>query len=302
MAFRFELDETVQDGAQRIVSEQVDSLERLLGNPEELGLEESVHEARRRCKKLRALARLLRPSIGRSYGRVNGSLRDAARELSRARDAQVAVGTLESLTADLPSGIDAEAVEPVRCALLERERRESDALAHDDEAFGRARNLVGKAAAAAALWRLDDGFGSIAGGLERTYGRVVSGWHAASTDPTAAAFHEWRKRVKYHRYHVELLRPVDPRAAEVERDGLHRLSDLLGEEHDLSVLLGTVGSRPAGFGGQRAVRVAMLLGDARRSRLRHEAVVLGARLTTEDPEALTRRWEARWTTARLTGA
>jgi CHAD domain-containing protein len=59
---------------------------------------EAIHDARKALKRLRALVRLLRGELGeRHYKREHAILRDAARRLASARDAEVMVGTLDAL-------------------------------------------------------------------------------------------------------------------------------------------------------------------------------------------------------------
>src|SRR5690349_17569591 len=60
--------------------------------------DDTVHEVRKSLKRLRALLRLLRHSLGRDeYRRENLALRDAARPLAVVRDAKVFVGTIQGL-------------------------------------------------------------------------------------------------------------------------------------------------------------------------------------------------------------
>ena len=49
-------------------------------------------------------------------------------------------------------------------------------------------------------------------------------------------FHEWRKRVKYHWYHCRLLKNLYKPLMKARRDEAKHLADLLGDDHDLSML------------------------------------------------------------------
>ena len=55
-----------------------------------------LHEARRRCKKLRGLLRLVRPAFA-DFARENAAVRDAAALLSHLRDAEVLQHTVLDL-------------------------------------------------------------------------------------------------------------------------------------------------------------------------------------------------------------
>ncbi len=60
--------------------------------------QEAIHETRKALKRLRALVRLLREELGeQQFKREHAILRDAARRLAGARDAEVMVGTLDAL-------------------------------------------------------------------------------------------------------------------------------------------------------------------------------------------------------------
>lgn len=299
MAYRFEHGEPVGHAARRILDEQVVGILGALENPGGPGLAEAVHEARRRSKKVRALARMFRTPMGEHYSAVNTCFRDAARRLAALRDAQVAVQTFDSLLAALPRGLSADTMAPVRAELVVRQQHASHDTADASAAFEEAAGLVRKGAKRARRCSVPDGFGALASGLGRTYARTVQDWYACCADPSSASFHEWRKRIKYHRYHVDLLRRVDPDFAEVRRDALHELSDLVGEEHDITVLLQMVLDEPDAFGPVAARRQLMLVAQRRRAFLRTEAIALGARLTAESPASLCERWETAWTVWQL---
>src|SRR3954449_13245012 len=64
---------------------------------------EAVHDARKRIKKTRALLRLARPAMTRgAFQRRNRTLRDTARGLSGARDADVMAETVSDLAERYP--------------------------------------------------------------------------------------------------------------------------------------------------------------------------------------------------------
>ena len=72
-------------------------------------------------------------------------------------------------------------------------------------------------------------------GLEKSYKRGRKAFAKTELDATPEMFHEWRKRVKYFWYHSRLLRGIWPEVMIVYIDFSKKLSDLLGDEHDLSV-------------------------------------------------------------------
>ena len=85
------------------------------GDPAQAGAR-TVHETRKALKRLRALLVLLRPELGaKRYARENAALRDCGRRLAGARDAEVMLGTLDSLVRRDPSHFTA-APRCARCA------------------------------------------------------------------------------------------------------------------------------------------------------------------------------------------
>jgi hypothetical protein len=61
MGYRLEKDEQLGAGFRRILIEQTERLSEALASADE-NLEEAIHEVRKRCKRVRAIARLLRPN------------------------------------------------------------------------------------------------------------------------------------------------------------------------------------------------------------------------------------------------
>ncbi len=118
MSFRFEHGEPVERGIKRMVREQIDQAIAEIDTPD-LGHHERVHQVRKRCKKVRALARLARPALGKQYSEINTHYRDIARPLSDIRDAQAMVEIFDSIDTRTVQLV-ASAFAPVREALVER--------------------------------------------------------------------------------------------------------------------------------------------------------------------------------------
>jgi CHAD domain-containing protein len=293
VSYRFEYGETVSQALRRIADEQLD---RAVGTIRSgVDLHEVVHDVRKRLKKLRALLRIFRPSMPETYSAENGRFRDIGRELSDARDAQSALGALDGLQQARTDLVEPETCAPIRARLEENRDRRAAApervrpvLAGAMSALVEARERVGE-------WNPDgEGFGALSKGLERTYRRARNRMSDAyfSRPPATEAFHEWRKRAKYHRYHVRLLRTVWPPILNARREELHALTDLLGDEHDLAMLGGALRHDPA----SDSRRLESLLGliEQRREMLRARARPLGRKLFAEKPKACVRRFAAYW--------
>jgi CHAD domain-containing protein len=144
-------------------------------------------------------------------------------------------------------------------------------------------------------WNIEGkGFSSFSGGLEKTYTRGREAFARAYKTPSTKQFHEWRKRVKYHWYHLRLLSDVWPKQMRVQRKAADKLGDLLGNEHDLAVLRQSLLKEPGAFGRPKNIRRVAGYIDQRRQGLREQARLIGAYLYAEKPRCMTKRIEAYW--------
>lgn len=294
MAFTLDPRERLEREVRRVARSQIAKLTRVLEDPEGPGVPEAVHEARKRCKKLRGLTRLVRPGLGDLYTPSNEAFRDAARQLAPARDAHVLVETLDALLAAVPEGVEAPDVTAARSELLAARARTYRSLGAPSTEFRTARQLIREGANLVGRWELDDDFEPLQGGIAKTYRRFRNAFSRCGDEPTTEAFHEWRKRAKYHRYHLELLRAVYPSMMEPWVDEMHRLTDALGDDHDLAVLTGRVRSEPELFGSEDMADAILVLAEGRGSVLRDHAMALGARLAAEESDSLTARFRGWW--------
>lgn len=294
MAYCLEPQESVAEGVRRIAREQVDLMLAHIDNPD-IGRHETVHEVRKRCKKVRGLIRLVRPELGDTYQIENAFFRNAARTLSPLRDATALLEAYDALMDHYGEGIDRRAFGPIRAALT---RHRKDLVRTDesiDERLADFRDDMETVRKRIAKWKIDaEEFDAVAGGLKKTYGRGRDAMRSAYDQPTDERFHEWRKRVKYHMYHTRLLRPLWPKVMAERARQLNRLSDLLGDDHDLAVFRKTIRSDPDAFGDVRRLQAMLGLLDRRRAELQTLARPLGRRLFAEKPKHHVRRLDGYW--------
>lgn len=248
---------------------------------------EAIHEARKSLKKARALLRLVRPGLDkRVYRRESGTLRDAARLISGARDADVLVETAEGLAdryaGRLPAGDFDGLLEHLRAGATA-----SRVATSAGEGRGDAVAMLGGVAGRIDYWALDGcDWTTVAAGMELAYDRGRAAFAEADADPTVERLHDWRKRVKDYWYHQRLTSPAWPAVLGAQAEEAHELSELLGDDHDLAVLADLLGGDrslapdPAGLLALVAERRGELLAGARH---------LGALLYAERPGAFGRR-------------
>jgi CHAD domain-containing protein len=281
-AYRLKPKESLSEGIARVARGRIDhAIDELRGKTDSTA-EESVHEARKDLKKLRALLRLARGELGESsFGRENAYFRDAGRELAAARDSDVMLDTLKAL--EIPADLGWE----LRKAIQAHRARNGDdgrraAAAGVVAMLREARRRVDD-------WPLErDSFAALREGLERTYRRGRRDFKAVRANPSVEGLHEWRKRVKELWYHHTLLRSLWPPVMQAVGDQAHELADRLGDDHDLAVLAGWV--RDNADAGPEFFEAL----DRRRAELQADAMKLGARLYADKPSGHVRRLRRLW--------
>lgn len=251
--------------------------------------DKTVHDLRRRCKKIRGLIRLVQPRF-KEFSSENDALRTAANSLSAMRDAAVMIETFDTLMKSPWAGalswdrkhilrqelnlhLNRIAANQDRTTLL-------DAFASSmKSALNRIEN-----------WSLDgDGFGLLDAGLRNTYGTMRTDMEKAAKTNDPVHFHEWRKRVKYHDFHIGLLKPTAPHLLTGRKQNLGKLGDLLGEHHNISVLSDAL-TTMAG-----PLEPILLQGLAAEQRtFVEQALPLGRELSVEKPAVLSARFRKFW--------
>jgi CHAD domain-containing protein len=297
-------DESLAVGLQRVSLEQFDrSIDGLVGGDD---VDKAVHEARKSIKRLRAVLRLVKGELSRRvYRTENEILRDTARLLAPVRDGIVMVDTVVALRHDFSSQLAPDAFIEVEAKLGQRyERRRAKALA-DEGMIPQVVSTLRQARARYAAWPVSEPdpygrtpirntFEAIEPGLRATYGRGRAELEAAIDKPSTENFHAWRKRVKYLRHQMELLEPLWPEVVGGYASSVDRLGEIVGGEHDLAVLLHTLGELPdlAPDPAERAMVAA--LAQHRRKLLQAAAITLGKRVYAEPAERFVERMGAYW--------
>ncbi|MBM9514044.1 CHAD domain-containing protein [Desulfogranum marinum] len=293
MGYQLEKGKNIEDAVHSVAEEQVikaiDELRDLALDPHP-----TVHQVRKRCKKLRGLIRLIRPTFD-AYRQENVFLRDAARELSSIRDAQSIIESVDSLQTYYAGQVDERVFHKVRQELIARRQRITDDQEDMDQRLEIFLGKMHKLEHRIEEWQVnEEGYAAVADGLRKTFRRGRKYFSRAYLSPSTERFHEWRKLVKYHWYHLRLLHGIWPEMLTVQEETADKLADALGDDHDLDVLLTTVLTTPDAFGDDRQRQVLYGLIDRRRHSLRTDARLLGTYLFAEKPGSQVRRFGTYW--------
>jgi CHAD domain-containing protein len=280
MAFTLRGGQEIDAGARRVATKQLEkAIDELAGGAD------AVHGVRKRTKRVRAVARLVRSGIGKDYRRVNHNARDAAALLSVTRDGQALLATFDALVAAADSSPG---------DLLSVRNGLADQAAAGEPDVDAARDLLTDALTAARRWAFADGDDVLASGLRATYRRGRNAFDAVQDSPTPEAFHEWRKATKHLWYQTQLLEASAPSVLHGQERAFHDLSDSLGDDHDLAVLIERLDADPDAYGGRDAAARAIDAAHARGADLERRAIRLGARLLVESPKAWVARMTGYW--------
>ena len=261
--------------------------------------DESVHTARKRLKEVRALLRLVRDDLGeKAFDRENRALRDAARPLSEVRDAGALVDAIRSLQKQYAGEVRTATFRPARKALRSRRSDIRRRILGKDRALRKAASAVKKVQSRVSGWELEPGaWKAVQAGVRRAYKQAGQAMALAFRESSDENLHEWRKRTKDLRYQLELLRPLWPDMMDTAAGQANKLTELLGDDHDLAVLRGLLDGDFQKAVPREAAETLRVLIDRRRNGLQAEARSLGEKLFAESTEQFAGRIKTYWRAA-----
>jgi len=290
MAYRFKSsDRTITDGVRRIAAREFELISAMLADTH-LSAARKVHEGRKATKRLRALLRLVGPSMPEARAEID-ALRDAARRLSALRDRGALAETFTSL--DLPDDLEGRLSPLIAPARVAAPRGSTKLL----KAFG---EEMLEAESRALGWDVSrKGWSALEPGLRKSYRRLRRAADAAAHADDEDPVHDLRKRAKDHWYHTLLLRDVFPDVMDGYGAAGERLCDDLGTWRDLGLLGDAIGALPADSLPKPELKVVRdIIGKARRRALKRASRTVRL-LTAESPSEYASRIGNWWRSARF---
>jgi len=294
MAYRFKTDEPLAKGFRRIAAEQLGAAGKRLEAPVTDPVQ--VHEARKNLKRMRALLRLMRPALGEVvFKRENARLRDVGRTLSARRDIHVLDQTLLKIETDA-RGIPAPVTAKLR-GVIASARDGLDKADGGFEAQGAATALRQSLAALRRVKLNGDGFELVRPGLKWSYAACRRAFKEAYAQPSEESSHEWRKTIQQHWRHMLLLSKSWPEVLLPRARAARQISELLGEDHDLAVLLAYLEAHhDLPLSARERQRIEAYC-KARQVEIRARCEPLGARLLAESAKDHCHRIGSYWQAA-----
>jgi CHAD domain-containing protein len=294
MPYHFKAGETIPDNIRRIVGEEVETAVKMLSGTAPGNKGEEIHEARKSIKKLRGVLRLIRADLGPAYRSENVRLRDTGRRLSEVRDAFAVIEVFDALTDRFKEQIRPESLRSIKKGLEDRQRG-IESTANNSGLKRRAIAALHSVGRSAKTWSLkSDGFVTIAPGLKEIYKSGRTALALVQSDPTSENYHEFRKRVKDHWYHVRLLENIWAGPMEARESNLKDLQDWLGDDHNLVVLREIIEGDPKQYGKGDESKLLLTLVAQVQEELRRNSVSLGERLFEEKPRQFTKSMARLW--------
>jgi len=299
--------EPVPAGVKRIVGEEAGDAARQLCGQGDPDRDEAIHEARKNLKKIRGVLRLVEPELGETFRVENVRFRDIGRKLAHFRDAGAILETFDDAIEKCRAQLGHRKLTSIRRGLVAR-KQQVEQQANIDVVLRRIGVGLRRSISRTAAWPLaKDGFPALALGLEKTFRRGRKALERTRQDPCPENFHDWRKRVKEHWYHVRLLESFWSPAMEAYEKSLKELETALGEDHNLVLLSEKVLAEPSFYGSAASIAAFNKMIDRYHADLRAAAFDLGKRIYDVKPREFTRHmrrlWDARQSVSgRSTGA
>lgn len=308
MAYRFKLSESFDKGVRRIGLEQIDrAISELTAAAQSKG---SVHESRKSLKRIRALLRLTRSGIGKDvFSAENTRYRDIGRQLAKTRDREVLIATLgrfkDTSSGEAKTAFAAAEANLHIAAAGEAANGTAQSITAAIDALGEGRKVMENLA-------IEGGYSVAWAGVERTYRRAVDSFERAYETGHAEDLHEWRKSVQHHWRHMALLKEAWPEETEARLATAKEISELLGEDHDICVMIAAMETGgdaaagpvapPKGRGARsksrrltgRDRKLTGACAANRQQELRMTCRVLGERLFGEPADAFANRLKHYW--------
>jgi hypothetical protein len=281
----------VGKGLKRVVKKEFRQAAREL--TDHASAEDSVHEARKNVKKIRAAVQLLGSKM--DTGRTEKHLRRAGRLLSPVRDADAVIETTGRLCSDGRRRLSRHTCATLAAALKKKKARVTDSAERGDmerhvlQSLERARRSI---------LPLDWGslrFADFVSELRREYKRARKAMGKARKTRRDDDFHTWRKQIKAVWYALRLL---EKRVA-VGRQlaGLERLETLLGDDHNLVVLRAQIAAADRRTQEEVAASGVEELAERQQQALRRRALIAGKQLFRGAPKQFEKRLRRMWSAA-----
>ena len=253
--------------------------------------EEDIHSVRTAIKRVRAILRLLRPAIGDpTFRRENTRLKETARLLASMRDAAVGLQTLRGLASTASRERKRSDVSIVHARFAKQVALPA-AIVRERVLRATVRALENHRRRLRRLGISTDDWQAIELGLEKVYRACKRRMKRAFSGGSDDSFHRWRIRLKNLYYELQFLTPLWPKRMHSLIAGLKKAEELMGDDHDLTVLKADLRKTPSHFGDGRVVKRVLSHLKERSRKLRRACQPLAEMILKEKPRDFVREFD-----------
>jgi len=235
MSFYLQHSGDFSDSLKKTLQTEGNSALKLFQCSTEKNQHEVIHENRKSFKKIRAGLRLIRDESD-FYKKENIFYRDLGRELSDIRDRTSIIEAFDLLLHQFDNELNYTAFKSIRQVLLNDRKKHTEKLDLETK-FKKISESLEEGLKRINTWKLSvSNYEKLRPSVKRVYKRGKKECVKNLLETTSKNRHEWRKRIKYLRYILDLINHIRPNYLKTLEDELHTLSDLLGTERDLYML------------------------------------------------------------------
>jgi len=292
MSYRLDPAMPMSEAVRRVAFGELEIAHGALATPPER--HSGVHNARKCLKRLRSLLLLVRPGMPEPvFANLTDRLAVIARGLAPARDAHALIDAVDKLERETGPGPGQVPIQSLR-AWLHKRRHAAEQNLERSAASDAMRALLEVRPALAGLAVYPDDFRSVAKGLRRCYRAARQSFQIGFAEGRDDDLHEWRKGVQHHWRQMQLLAPCWPSELNARAEAARGLSQILGDDHDISLLTRLVSTPTMTFGSLDETAAFLKRCRRRHKALRKDATTLGERLFAERSRPFAERIEAYW--------
>jgi CHAD domain-containing protein len=290
MALILSKKENLISGLRRIASDIIIESIFLLKNP--LDFDESIHETRKNIKKIRSILRLLMNNFdNQAFEVFNLEFRDSGRKLSSLRDAEALLEISDKIkTKKITSQ---KSIDNTRIQLIKyKDKITAEFLSNEDInlIIENLENLEKKFVNLEFFGKDSFVFNL---GLQKIYIHCIKLMKKCSKDGTDLDFHEWRKQVKYLWNSIMFFQKIWNPVLATYSDEIHKLSDYLGDMHDLTVLNEMIVNNQIELETEDKERMLEMIENLK-NKLRKLSFSQGFKLFIDKPSVFSKRLNKWW--------
>jgi hypothetical protein len=292
MSYRLDPAMPMSEALRRVAFAELEIAHGALATPPER--HSGVHSARKCLKRLRSLLLLVRPGMPEpAFLTLTDRLAQIARGLAAARDAVALTDAIDKLERETGAGPGLAPLHSLR-AWLHKRRHAAEQNLERSAASAAIRGLLEIRPAFAGLAVYPDDFRSLSKGLRQCYRSTREAFRHAFASERDEELHEWRKGVQHHWRQMQLLAPCWPSELSTRAEAARSLSQVLGDDHDISLLIRLISTPTMMFGTPDETAAFLKRCRRRHKALRKEARAQGERLFAERARPFAERIETYW--------